>query len=307
MLGLAFIAAALTATSSGAEEAPFRRYVAVNAVVGVEEVVGDVLVVGGKLDFGGVARGHVYAIDAELSVRSTAVIPTSLTLIRGTLRLEAGAVLPESVELVGAKLISPGGDGLKPVGALNLNGSMINLSATEPSTVSVALMKSVLPFSRFAPPPDRKIASLRAWDPGLGLKAARFVEDPKELTLGGVAKLNFVSGRTEGAFQRGYKGARGSVLFTGIKAAAPDAQALYQELVKAFTQAKVSLSVKTALGDGAHWFFKSRGRYVMLWQRGPYVFAVETKLAAPAATLFQERQFQDQVLGALSLSLGAQP
>ncbi|MBK6685626.1 MAG: hypothetical protein IPG45_14245 [Deltaproteobacteria bacterium] len=307
MLGLAFIAAALTATSSGAEAAPFRRLVAETAQVGVEEVVGDLLIVGGKVELAGVARGHVYAIDAELFVRSTAVVPTSLTMIRGTLRLEAGAVLPESIDLVGAKLAGPSGEGLKPGGAINLNGAMVNLAPTEPSTVSVALMKSVLPFQRFAPGSDRKISSLRGWDPGLGLKAARFVEDPKELTLGGVARLNFVSGRTEGAFQRGYKGARGSVLFTGIKAATPDAQALYQELVKAFTQAKVSLSVKTALGDGAHWFFKSRGRYVMLWQSGPYVFAVETKLATPAATLFQERQFQDQVLGALSISLGAQP
>lgn len=307
MLGLAFIAAALTATSSGAPEAPFRRLVNESGQIGVDEVVGDLLVVGGQVEVAGVVRGHAYAVDAQVLVRSTAVVPTSLTLIRGSLRIEPGAVLPETVELFGAELKGPPGEGLKKGGALNLEGAVVNLAATEPSTVSVALMKSVLPFSRFVPAPDRTITSLRAWDPGLGLAPARFSEDPKALTLGGVARLNFVSGRTQGAFQRGYKGARGSVLFSGIKADPTEARALYQELVRAFTQAKVSLSVKTALGDGAHWFFRSRGRYVMLWQRGPYVFAVETKLATPNATLFQERQFQDQVLSALSRSLGAQP
>jgi hypothetical protein len=306
VLGLSLIAAVLTVSSTTAD-APFRRVVGEKAAIAESEVVGDLLVVGGSVDISGVVRGHVYAVDAEVTVRSSAVVLTSLTVVRGTVRVEAGGVLPESIDLTSAKLIGPNGEGLAPGKSISLGGTIVKLASTEASTVSLALMKGVLPFERFAPAPKKTIKDLRAWDPGLGLSAARFVESPKELVLGGAARLSFVSGRAEGAFQRGYRGARGSVLLSGIKVSEADATPLWKELERAFGHAKINLSVKSGLGDGAHWFFRSRGRYVMLWQRGPWIFAVETKLAAPTTSIFQERQFQDQVLHSLGRSLGAQP
>jgi hypothetical protein len=63
--------------------------------------------------------------------------------------------------------------------------------------------------------------------------------------------------------------------------------------------------LKTALGDGSHWYFRNRGRHVMLWQRGPWFFSVETKLSSEETTVNQERQFNDQVLSQLRTELAA--
>jgi len=167
-------------------------------------------------------------------------------------------------------------------------------------------MKSVLPFERFAPSDGASIDQLTDWGPGLGLKKKMESIAPREMTIGGITKLSFVSGKVHGAMQHGYRGARGTVLFSVIELEnVAAAKSLWAEVEKAGPTAKVSLSVKTALGGGAHWFYKKKGRYCMLWQQGPWFFAVETKLSSDEATLYQEKQFSDQVLSGLRAQLSA--
>ncbi|MCK6549042.1 hypothetical protein L6R52_24565, partial [Myxococcota bacterium] len=74
------------------------------ASIGVDEEVGDLLVVGARAELAGVVRGHVYAVEAELVVRSTAVVLRSMTVVGGSVRIEDGAVLPEEIALADARL-----------------------------------------------------------------------------------------------------------------------------------------------------------------------------------------------------------
>lgn len=301
----------LTAASPAFAEDPVPPYLAVHgrsAVVPVDKAVGDLLVVDGSVEIRGVVRGHVYAVDAEVVVRSSAVVLKSITLTRGALHLSEGAVLPSAVDLYAAKLFGPRGESAnasKPVEVAG-GGTLVTLRSTEVSTVSVSLMKSVLPFERFAPPDSMNVEALRGWHPGLGLETKRFIENPDALSIGGITKLTFVSNQVRGAFQRGYEGPRGNVRFTGIQLTdRASAKALWDSIHAAGKPAKVRVSIETALGDGAHWFFEKRRRHVMLWQRGSWVFAVETRLDAKKGTLFQEKQFLDQVLRSLALDLGS--
>lgn len=283
--------------------APYIIVKGATRTLALEEEAGDLLVVDGKLEIAGVVRGHVFAIDSEITVRSTAVVLSSLAVHRGTLRVEDGAVLPATITLKDAKLIGREGE-LRPANgekaALGRAGTTIELDGTVLSTASVALMKSVLPFERFAPSAQTSIDQLVDWTPGLGLTKKMETVAPQQMTIGGITKLSFVSGKARGAMQNGFRGARGTVLFSVIELEDENAaKALWSEVERAGSAANVSLSVKTGLGGGAHWFFKKKGRYVMLWQQGPWFFAVETKLASDEATLYQEKQLSDQVLNGL--------
>jgi hypothetical protein len=277
--------------------------------VEVDQEVGDLLLIDAKADIRGVVRGHVFSVDSEVVVRSTAVVLKSMTINKGTLRVEMGAVLPQSIALADAHIIGPYGE-VSPLDGqkveLGRAGTTLSVLATKLSTASVALMKSVLPFDRFTPEAGMSMKDLEAWDPGLGLELKKNDASPKEVTVGGITKLAFVSGNVKGAFQKGYKGARGTVLLTAVELKdAPTAKALWSEIERVAPEAKVALSLKTSLGDGSHWYFRNRGRHAMLWQRGPWFFAVETKLSSEDTTAFQERQFNDQVLSQLRTELAA--
>lgn len=277
--------------------------------VALEDELGDLLAVDARVDLSGVVRGHVFAIDSDIWVRSTAVVLQSMTIQRGTVRIEDGAVLPAAITLKDAKLIGPDGEVRAKHGdrvALGRAGTTIELEGTKLSTASVALMKSVLPFERFAPPEGTSIDQLTEWNPGLGLKTKMESIAPREMTIGGITKLSFVSGKARGAMQHGFRGARGTVVFSVIELEnVASAKALWAEIERAGPPAKVTLSVKTALGGGAHWFFKKKGRYCMLWQQGSWFFALETKLSSDEASLYQEKQFSDQVLSGLRTQLSA--
>lgn len=291
-------------------QAPYTVIESGAKVIELDQQVGDLLLVDAEADLRGVVRGHVYAVDSEVVVRSTAVVLKSMTVLRGSLRVEMGAVLPESIALTDARIVGPNGGALAPRSGdriqLGRAGTTISLSHTKLSTAAVRLMKSVLLFDRFSPSGDMTLGDLAAWDPGLGLALKKDLAHPKELVVGGVTRLSFVSTKVKGAFQRGYKGARGTVLISAIQLKDEEAsRALWAEIERVVPESKVALSIRTALGDGAHWYFRHKRRYSMFWRQGPWFFAVETKLGPSQVTVDQEKQFSDQVLSRLRIELAA--
>jgi hypothetical protein len=272
---------------------PYMRVIGGRAVIGVDRAIGDLLAIDGDIEIAGVVRGHVYALDSKVVVRSSAVILKPITINRGSLSIEDGAVLPESISVTQAEVSAK-------------EGTPIAISETKLSTAAVSLMKTMLPFDRFSPPSALGVRGLSTWGPGLGLELKKNIDAPKELTIGGVTKLSFVSGKVRGAFQRGYKGARGTVLLSVVQLEDETAaKALWSEIDRIAPSAKVAMSVRTALGDGAHWFFRRKGRHAMLWRQGVWFIAVETKLAEEETTFQQEKQFMDQVLAGLRYGLEA--
>lgn len=309
-LGLAVAGAVVAASSvAGAAETDleFVRLVNEKRTIAIDEVVGDLVVVDGKVEIAGVVRGHVYAIGSEVAVRSSGIVLEPMTLAQGALHLEEGAVLPKSIHLMSARFFGPAGESVPPSGRLSLaeGATEVLASRGELSAASLALMRSTIPFDRFTPPPDMDVAELRAWHPGLGLELKKFVEDPEELVVGGVTKLTFVSEKVSGAFQRGYRGARGTVLLTGVRLVDDQAaKSLWSEIERVRSRVNVSLSLKSELGPGAHWFYRHHGRYCMLWQSGRWFIAVETRLQQDeGGSIHQQQQFNEQVVAALRRTL----
>lgn len=292
------------ASGALAAEPPYERIVGGDVEIAVDRALGDVLVIDGRIEIQGVVRGHLYAVDSEVVVRRTAVVLGSVTLTGGALHLEDGAVLPAKVDLYAAKLFGPRGEHADPKTPTVIAGgaTTVALRATTVSTVSVALTKSILPFERVVPEDGRDIAQLRSWEPGLGLELGHFVEGAPELSIAGV-KLPLKRAGVAGSFQRGYHGARGRALVTGVDLV-DDAEAvkLFDKIV-ATAATDTRLSIGTALGHGAHRYFQARGRQIMLWTRGTWVFAVETRLDGENTTPFQDKQFSDQITGSLALGL----
>ena len=299
-----------------AGEVEHLRTVSSSVAIDVGRAVGDVVVVDGPLSIDGVVRGHVFAVDSAVELGDHAVVMGSVTVHRGSLTIRPGAALPETIYLHGARFAGPNGEKLRPGQTLKLGTAEVSVASTAASTASVELMKWVLPFERFVPRAGLTAKDLDGWHPEEGLELRRIVASPRELTVGGIARLTFVSDKVRGAFQRGYRGPAGTVLITAVQLQdAPTAEALWQQVESAGRRVKLRLSVKTGLGDGAHWFFKRRNRYCMMWQRSSWLFAVETRLSNRDARLFPQAQFSERVLDSLqrqlsqssALSRGVQP
>ena len=193
-------------SSAAAADVEHMRTLGSSTSVDVGRALGDVVAVDSYLNVEGVVRGHVFSVDSEILLDKTAVVLGSMTINRGRLTIRPGAVLPKMIYLNDAGFSGPSGQAIDFGQTIKLaNGATeVSLDQTVVSTVSVALMKQVLPFDRFVPQSDRTIADLRDWHPGLGLDLRRAVRQPTELTVGGIARLTFVSDKVQGAFQRGY-------------------------------------------------------------------------------------------------------
>ncbi len=302
---LTLLCLSLTATAAAA---PDVKAVETEVVIAEDQVVQDVVLIDAKAKIHGVVRGHVYALGSTVDVESSAIVLKSITLYGGALRLTPSGVLPPTIDLHAADLLGtklqpqPG----KPVKVKN-GATTITRHAKGLTTASAALMKSVLGFDRLLPGDDATATSLRGWHPGLGMAVVKAVENAESLTIGGLAKLRFVSDKIAGSFQRGYVGERGNILVSAVHLVDDaSATALWDHIEGALPASKVTLSVKSGLRDGAHWFFRHDDRYCMLWQRGRWFFSVETRLAVEDASIHQQKQFSEQVLAALGRQLDAQ-
>ena len=254
---------------------PYVRVVSSTTSIAPDQAVGDVLVIDGRVEIFGVVRGHVFAVDGQVDVGPAGMVLGSITVTGGDLHVREGAAVPKAI-----------------------------LIERDTSTTSLALMKRVLPFGRFVPDPELSVSTLDAWSPGMDLEERRALEDPDEVVIGGLVRLKFVSRKVRDTFQRGFKGDRGTVLISAIRLSDSDsARALFSEISRAGDQAGVKVSVKCELGDGAHWFFRRKKRYTMLWTRGDWVLAVESRLAAGRASILEEQRFSEEVLEALERGL----
>ncbi len=305
------LAAAAFVLSAPRPLLPDRVFQGAPGRVELADQVNDVLVVEGKVEIEGVVRGFVVAVDAEIIVRSSAVLLRPIRLVGGHLELERGAVLPASIELFGARLTRPDQSTVAapPNGRveLSIGQTQVSLSASELDAAQHALMKAVLPFDRFVPKNTAGIEAVAQLDPGLGMLLERSVPAPRELVIGSVFKLSFISDKVVAARQSGWAGPRGRALLAAVELKDPESAVALWDAVAAIPESKVRHSVRTRLGQGAHWFFTHDDRAVLLWTRDRWFFALETRLDADPVTLAQQTQFSFQVGDALRRSLEQAP
>jgi hypothetical protein len=299
---------ALSLLAAGPVEAkPLAPYTVIQsktATLGEDRQTGDLLVIDGRVEIRGVVRGYVFAVDSEVIVGPTAVLLKAVSLHGGAIQIADGAVLPGAIVLENAELEAAGVHVLKTQATteLNLGDTKISVQPSDLPKAKLDLMKLILPFDRFTPDVGARIEDLGAWSPGLGLELKREANPKEELVVGGLARLMLESAHVKGSFQRGYRGPRGTVLLTAVQLDSElTARAFWREIAN-IPESSVRFSVKTELGDGAHWFFRHKNRSCMLWQRGVWFLAAETRLGGEDASFGQERQFLMQVLSALRAS-----
>lgn len=305
------LAAAALAPSASRPALPDRISVGAQGRVELADQVNDVLIIDGKVEIEGVVRGYLVAVDAEVVVRASAVMLRPIRLVGGHLEVERGAVLPASIELYGARLTRPDQSVANPPPSgrleLAIGQTQVSLSPSELDPGQHALMKAVLPFDRFVPKNGAGIEVVARLDPGLGLRQERSTAAPRELLVGGVLKLSFVSDKVVAAWQSGWAGPRGRALLAAVELKDPESAAALWDALAAVPESKVRHSVRTRLGRGAHWFFTHDDRAVLLWTRDRWFFALETRLDADPSTLAQQTQFSAQVGDALRRSLEQAP
>lgn len=301
---LGYWLAGLSLTAAGGElAAPLTRVLGTEAVLAPSARHRDLLVMDGRVEVRGLVEGHLYAVDSEVHLGREAAVLGSITLVGGRLQVEGSPVLPPELRLEGAALeLQPA---LSATAAAPWPGVEIVRAPRPPATV-VHLLRHVLGFDR---PAELALAS----GPGLGLVPEPVERAAAGLLVAGLVRVQPSSGRIVEANQRGFRGPRGAALLTAFTLAdETSARELYASLEAAPVRSRVELSLRSELGEGAHWFFRHRGRYVMIWQVGVRLFAVETRLDTPASPL-QQVQFLDQVLQGLrgaddrSLYSGATP
>lgn len=266
------------------------------------DAVNDVVLVDGRVDVSGMVEGHLYALDSDVFIRASAGVVQSLTVFGGSLHLEADAVLPERIDLWNADYYGPRAKQLAPGRSVTLPGGtqLTHLADQAIAQSTHELTKSVLRFDRPAPPSNMPVTGLLDWAPGLGLEAVESTTELSSLDIGGLLRLRFVSDRIVGAVQRGFRGARGAARLTAVKLESPESATNFWASIAAVkSPTKLKASVKSDLGDGAHWFFVHRGRSTTVWQRGPWVLALESTLFADGSSVLQHHQFNRQLLATL--------
>ncbi len=275
--------------------------------VSESERLSDVVVIDGRVDVRGMVEGHLYALDSDVFIRKEAAVLQSLTVFGGSLHLEDGAVLPKRIDVWSIDFYGPNQEALRAGGTVTLpNGSMVAALAEEQiASGTHELTKAVLRFDRAVPAPGATLESVGRWQPGFGLEAAGDRTELNALEIGGLLRLRFVSDRVVGAIQRGFKGSRGAARLTAVELDSFESAAgFWRQIARSDARGQVSATVKSDLGDGAHWFFLRRGRATTIWQRGRWVLAMESTLFAQQASNLQHHQFNRQLVSSLEGGFG---
>lgn len=265
------------------------------AAIGADRAVGDVLVIDGAVDVAGVARGYLFAVSSTVTLRSSSVVLSPMAIHGGALIIEPGAQLPGSITLAGARVIG------------RLPPDVVVDRTSAPSRAARRAMARFLAFDRPIPAPDVGFDAVAAWSPGPGFVLEHSLDDPRELVVGGVARLTFTSEKIRAVAQRGFhKDGEGTVLFTAVELADDATSAAFWGALAQVPERAVSSSVRTAMGDGAHWWFVRAQRGCLLWRRGRWFFALETKTVdeRPAPSTEDPLAFTDRARIALTESFG---
>jgi hypothetical protein len=296
---------AASVASPPTEAAPSLRLVGRSTTVAADRAVQDVLAVGGALRIDGVVRGHIYTVDAELSLSPSAVVLGSVTALGGRLNLSRQGVLPEAVDAVGAERVLLDGAPIAPgvLDGISRAGTRLRWTREGPPEATRGLLRRVLPFRRFTPPATASVEAIDAWRPGPGWTPGPIESLSEAVAIGGALRLRFVSDEVLGARLRRFTGPRGAVDVVAVRlASVASAEALWAEVEAASERLGPRASIKSDLGDGAHWFFTRRDRATWLWQRGPWFLAVDTRLAVEDLAPLQRLGLSEQVLEALAAS-----
>lgn len=243
------------------------------AAVAADRAVGDVLVIDGALELSGVVRGFLFAVSSTVVLHGSAVVLSPMALHGGRLIVEPGAQLPASITLAGTVV----------QGELPADATVDRTRA--PSRAARRAMARYLAFDRPVPAPGVGFDAVAAWTPGADYDLQQSLDDPRELVVGGVARLTFTSDKVRAVAQRSFRSrTQDTVLFTAVELADEATSRAFWAALAAVPERAVSSSVRSALGDGAHWWFVRQGRGCLLWRRDRWFFALETTAPASADT-----------------------
>ncbi|MEL7368803.1 MAG: hypothetical protein AAFN74_07820, partial [Myxococcota bacterium] len=136
--------AGMASSTASAQEIEHLRVANSSTSIAVDQVVGDVVAVDGALEVDGVVRGHIFAVDTQITLSPRAVVLGSITSHRGELEVRQGAVLPETTTLHGTNFSSDGGEAPKLDASVMVGRGEVS-AAPAASPVSIELMKRILP------------------------------------------------------------------------------------------------------------------------------------------------------------------
>lgn len=287
----------LASTPALADLAPHIMVTRASHTIEAQDQVGDLLVIDGRLDVYGVVRGYIFAVNSDVVIHSTAIVLKVVTLNAGSLELDARAVLPSRISLRDVAVRDGNGATISVLpGQTRAFSSTTLVASSQPLTAaSEELMRQMLPFDRPVPRRSASIAQMVSWE-APGTSRERLARGESSMTVGGLVRLGFVSERVVDSFQAEYRGARGAIRFSAVKLRDESTGAAFWAQIEQVPESAVDMSVRSGLGDGAHWFFRHRNRYTLAWWQDDWFFAVETRLAADSASVIQQLNFLRQVV-----------
>ena len=260
LLGLLLILAPAAGPARAAESLQSRG----NQEIPRGREVADVVVADGNLRIGGTVLGSVYVVAGDVLMDPGSRVQGSLTVIGGQAWVPAGASVGQGVYVLAGQLHLE--EGAAVAGEVQVVERSASLT---PAKVAVISRYILLP--RAVPGPAFSLDQLKQLD----LSKLRLHPGPVEkiayLDLGRLGKTPFEFREVLDARELKSDRARIEV----IKFVNPAAAEKFWEALRNLPEDRMSNSVHSSLGEGAHWYFQSSGRTYLLWTREQYLVAIQ--------------------------------
>lgn len=226
--------------------------------------VADVVVADGNLRIQGAVRGSVYVVAGDVLLEPGSRVQGSLTVIGGQAWVSAEARVEQGIYVLAGQLHLE--EGAAVAGEVQVVEQSASLTPAK-----IALISRYILLPRTVPGPAFSLDQLQQLD----LSRLRLRRAPWEkvayLDLGRLGKTPLEFQEVQDA--RELKSDR--VRIEVIKFVNPAGAEKFWDALREMPEDKLSNSVHSSLGEGAHWYFQNPGRTYLLWTQQNYLVAIQ--------------------------------
>ncbi len=229
--------------------------------------VKDAVVADGDLAVRGRVEGSVFVVNGDALIEDDGTVGGNVTVVGGNVSLSQRAAVQGSVTVFSGLARVEG-----EARVLGDTRSIEDLSTLTDEKLSV--ISEYLIFERVTPAGDFPFSELSEMDLSrCGLRPAG-TDVPRKLDLYRLGKVLPPEDSIKEARELEFRAKNIRVKVLAIKVAGQAEAEEVWESIREGREEKATNSVHNSLGDGAHWFFRSKGSCVGAWTRGEYIFVV---------------------------------
>ncbi len=251
-----------------------------NVEIKSNERVNDVVVVDGIVNVDGVVSGVLYVVDSKIRLSKTSIVTGDITVNKGEINIESGAKLPKEILIIEGtlKIDSQKITTSQSQTVYNLNDeTKIRIIKKKIPDNVLAFMKKYIVFDRVVPKDDKELNELFDLNfMDLGYDDSLQATPLKQIKIAGLPSIDLENLTPEISKERKFSGAYGNIILRVVKLPSEEAgMRLWKAIRGTIHENQINESCHVTFGDGAHWFFRYKNIYNIIWLNNNYLMHIE--------------------------------